>query len=59
MSGKAQVEQVGRINITIPKDVHTAARLHCVKHGITMSELIVDALSERLGLDRPKKKPTA
>lgn len=59
MSGKAQFEEVGRINITIPKRVHTAARLHCVEHGVTMAELIVDVLSERLGLDRPKKKPTA
>jgi hypothetical protein len=58
MSGNQQDEQ-GRINISIPKGVHTKARLYCVEHGITMSELIVEALTKFLVSAPPKKKPTA
>ncbi len=42
-----------RINITIPKEIHTAARVYGVENGKTMAEMVAEAL--QLLLD--KKKP--
>lgn len=45
----------GRINISVPKDVHTAARLYCVAHGITMADLVVEALKRLLANEQKTK----
>lgn len=44
-----------RINITVPAEVHLAARIHCVAHGKTMAELVVEALSRLLAEEQRTK----
>lgn len=34
----------GRINIVIPKEVHTAARIYAITHDLTMAEIVALAL---------------
>lgn len=46
---------MGRINITVPREVHTALRVYCVEHRLTIAEVVVEALT-RLLAEEPKKK---
>ncbi len=48
--------QQGRINITVPRDLHTAARVYCVERGVTMAALVVEALNRLLADEQRKKK---
>ncbi len=44
-----------RINITVSRDIHKAARLHAVEHGMTLSQVVTRAI-ERLVLDGVGKR---
>jgi hypothetical protein len=44
-----------RINITVPKEIHTAARVYAIENGMTMAQVVTEAL--KLFLDQ-KKKPS-
>jgi hypothetical protein len=49
----------GRINITVPREVHTALRVYCVEHRLTIAEVVVEAVTRLLAeeLAQPTKKP--
>jgi predicted HicB family RNase H-like nuclease len=47
----------GRINISVPREVHTAARVHCIERGKTMAQLVAEAL-RRLLADEQRKTAT-
>lgn len=44
----------GRINIKVPREVHTGARVYCIEHGLTMAELVAEALKRLLADERRK-----
>src|SRR5581483_9568361 len=41
----------GRINITIPQDVHVALRVYCVTHSKTIAEVVADSLRQFLAAE--------
>lgn len=43
-----------RINITIPKEVHTAARVHSILNGMTMAQVVTAALEGFLAEEAAK-----
>jgi hypothetical protein len=49
-----------RINITVPKDVHTAVRVYGIERGMTMADIVVEALRRMLADEQRKTTtPTA
>lgn len=45
-----------RINLTIPRDIHTAARVYAVQHGMTLAQVVAEALRRMLAPEQPKSK---
>ena len=43
----------GRINVNIPKDLHTALRVHAIKSDKTMAEALTDLLRVALKSEIP------
>lgn len=48
----------GRINISVPREVHTGARVYCIERGMTMAQLVVEALRRLLADEQRKTQPT-
>jgi len=49
----------GRINVSVPKDIHTAARIRCIESGKTMAQLVAEALRRLLAAEQRAKTTTA
>lgn len=48
----------GRVNVDVPKRLHTALRVYCVESGKTMSASVAEAIALLVDKRRTKKKPT-
>lgn len=46
-----------RINLTVPREVHKAARIYAVQHGMTLAQVVTTAL--RLLLDAEQARPAS
>ena len=46
-----------RINLTVPREVHKAARIHAVQHGLTLAQVVTEA--HRRMLDPERGKPAS
>lgn len=46
-----------RINISVPREIHTAARVYAVQRGKTLAQVVIEAL-RRLLDDEQRRAPT-
>jgi hypothetical protein len=46
-----------RTNLTVPREVHTAERIYAVQHGLTLAQVVTEAL--RRLLDPEHGKPAS
>jgi predicted HicB family RNase H-like nuclease len=51
------MDNAARINLTIPQEVHKAARIYAVQHGLTLGQVVTEAL--RRLLDPEHGKPAS
>lgn len=49
--------ETARINLTVPREVHKAARIYAVQRGMTLAQVVTAAL--RLLLDTEHDKPAS
>src|SRR4051794_35523630 len=43
-----------RINLTVPREVHKAARIYAVQHGMTLAQVVTAALRLLLDVEQDK-----
>ena len=48
------MDNAARINLTIPRELHKAARIYAVQHGMTLAQVVTEALRRLLGPEQPE-----
>ncbi len=49
-------EPVAQLSTRIPKDLHRRLKLHCVTREIAVQDFVVEAIREKLGGSRSKRR---
>jgi hypothetical protein len=55
LTGKAMAGKLMKSTLYLPENVHKQARIYCVRHGLTLTEFVLEAVKARLK-ERPAEE---